>query len=165
MISRKSFICKPRCHHCGELGHIKKYCREFRAEKEAQKERRAKPHEAAPSTTQENSDNDSHGLIAAHALSVFSSNDCCAWIADSGATCHMCQGSKSFTNLYQLDNPIDVTLGDGRALLAVRRGELVLDMTFPSGESKSCTLHVVLYVPELSYNLLSVAKASRGERL
>ena len=35
MTSRKSFRRKPRCHHCGELGHIKKYCREFRAEKEA----------------------------------------------------------------------------------------------------------------------------------
>ena len=73
----------------------------------------------------------------------------------------MCRDSKSFTTLYQLDNPVDVTLGDGRALLAVGRGEVVLEMILPSGESKSCTLHDVLYVPELSYNLLSVAKASQ----
>ena len=165
MTSRKSFRRKPRCHHCGELGHIKKYCREFRAEKEAQKERRAKPHKAAPSMTQENSDNDSCGLIATHALSVRSSNDHCAWIIDSGATCHMCQDSKSFTNLHQLDNPIDVTLGDGRALLAVGRGEVVLDMILPSGESKPCMLHDVLYVPELSYNLLSIAKASQKGKI
>ena len=45
--------------------------------------------------------------------------------------------------------------------MAVRRGEVVLDMVIPNGESKSCTLHDVLYVPKLSYNLLSVAKASQ----
>ena len=40
----------------------------------------------------------------------------------------------------------------------------MLDMVLPNGESKSCTLHDVLYVPTLSYNLLSVAKAShRGK--
>ena len=37
----------------------------------------------------------------------------------------------------------------------------MLDMVLPSGESKPCTLHNVLYGPSLSYNLLSVAKASQ----
>ena len=71
MTSRKLLRCKTWCHHCGELGHIKKYCREFRAKKE----RKAKPHKAAPS---ENSDNDSNACL------------------DN----HMCQESKSFHNLY-----------------------------------------------------------------
>ena len=29
----------------------------------------------------------------------------------------------------------------------------MLDRVLPNGESKSCTLHDVLYVPALSYNL------------
>ena len=34
---------KPmRCHHCGRLGHIKRYCKDLKAEKEGQKERRTK---------------------------------------------------------------------------------------------------------------------------
>ena len=77
----------------------------------------------------------------------------------------MYQDSKSFTTLHQLEDPIDVVLGDGRALTAVGRGEVVLDMVLPNGESKSCTLHDVLYVPTLSYNLLSVAKASQKGKI
>ena len=41
----------------------------------------------------------------------------------------------------------------------------MLDMVLPNGESKSCTLHDVLYVPALSYNLLSVAKASQKGKI
>ena len=51
MTSRKAFRFKPiRCHHCGELGHIKRYCKDHKAqkepktkvEKEGQKERKTK---------------------------------------------------------------------------------------------------------------------------
>ena len=80
---------------CGELGHIKRYCkdhkaqkeRKTKAEKEGQKERKTKSQKAT--TTQENSDSESSGLMASHAMSVSSSNEQCAWIVDSGATCHM----------------------------------------------------------------------------
>ena len=166
MTSRNTVRRKPiRCHHCGELGHIKKYCRNLKAEKEGKKERKTKSQKAATTTTQANTDSESSGLIASHALSASSSNEQRAWIIDSGATCHMCQDSKSFTTLNQLQDPIDVALGDGRALTAVGRGKLVLDMVLSNGESKSCTLHDVLYVPKLSYNLLSVAKASQKSSL
>lgn len=49
--------------------------------------------------------------------------------------------------------------------MAVGRGEVVLDMVLPKGESKSCTLHDVLYMPMLLYNLLSVAKASQKGKI
>ena len=65
---------------------------------------------------------------------------------------------------YVSVDPIDVMLGDGRALMAVGRGEVVLDMVLLNDESKSCTLHDVLYVPTLSYNL-SVAKASQKGKI
>ena len=112
----------------------------------------------------ESSGSESSGLIVSHALSVSSSSDQCAWIVDSGATCHMCRDSKSFTTLHQLEDPIDVVLGDGRALTAVGRGEVVLDTLLPNGDTKSCTLHDVLYVPKLSYNLLSVANISKRNK-
>ena len=38
---------------------------------------------------------------------------------------------------------------------------MVLDMVLPNGESKSCTLCDVLYVPQLSHNLISVTKATQ----
>ena len=35
MTSRKTYRRKPiRCHHCGELGHIKRYCKDHKAQKE-----------------------------------------------------------------------------------------------------------------------------------
>ena len=49
--------------------------------------------------------------------------------------------------------------------MAVGRGEVVLDCLLPNGESKLCTLHDVLYVPKLAYNLLSVAKASQRNKI
>lgn len=56
---------------------------------------------------------------------------------------------------------------DGRwtSTYSHRKGKVVLDMVLPNGESKLCTLHEVLYVPKLSYNLLSVAKASKRGKI
>ena len=73
MTSRKTFRRKPiRCHHCRELGHIKRYCkdhktqkeRKTKAEKEGQKERKNKSKKAATTTSE------SSRLIASHVLSV-----------------------------------------------------------------------------------------------
>jgi len=52
-----------------------------------------------------------------------------------------------------------VVLGDGHSLTATGRGKAVLEMVLPNGESKSCTLYDVLYVPKLAYKLISVTKA------
>ena len=39
MTSRKTFRPKSiKCHYCGKLGHIKKNCRDFKAEKEGEKD-------------------------------------------------------------------------------------------------------------------------------
>ena len=165
MTSRKSTRPKPKCHHCGKLGHIKRFCRDLKQDTESQKEKKGKTahQKEAASVTRASSDSEGSVLIsiADHALSASSKDEQCAWIIDSGATSHMCRDKKVFTALYQLQDPIDVVLGDGRALTAIGRGDVVLNMLLPSGESKTCTLYDVLYVPDLSYNLLSVSKASR----
>ena len=107
---------------------------------------KTKSQKTAKTTTQESSDSESSELIASHALSVSSSNEQCAWIIDSGATCHMCQDSMLFTTLYQLQDPIDVVLGDGRALTAARRGEVVLDMILPNGSrGRVCCVMSFMY--------------------
>ena len=40
------------------------------------------------------------------------------------------------------------------------RGDVALEVTTTGGKVKECKLHEVLYVPNLSYNLLSVSKAT-----
>ena len=82
------------------------------------------------------------------------------WIVDSGATCHMCNDKGLFDDFSDLPQAQDVTLGDGHNLKAVGRGSVTLELELSKDRVKKCKLHDVLYVPNLSFNLLSVAKAS-----
>jgi len=63
-----------------------------------------------------------------------------------------------FIELNNLKNPLDIILGDGRALNANKYGTVTLILESGSMRRK-CKFHDVLYVPELTYNLLSVLKA------
>ena len=87
------------------------------------------------------------------------------WIIDSGATSHMCHNKELFTTLTPLQKSTDVVLGYGRALQAIGKGKIILEINLPNGKSKACTLHNVLYIPGLSYNLLSVSQASKKGKL
>ena len=73
----------------------------------------------------------------------------------------MCNNEAMFSDLQALQNPLNVTLGDGRDLHAVGRGNVVLTMNLPQDKTESCTLHDVLLVPDLAYNLVSVTAASK----
>ena len=94
-----------------------------------------------------------------HALSA-DSNAHDQWIIDSGATCHMCNNEAMFGELRALHSALNVTLGDGRNLQGVGRGNIVLTMNLSHGKMENCTLHDVLLVPDLAYNLLCVPAAS-----
>ena len=87
------------------------------------------------------------------------------WILDSGATCHMCNSESQFVSLQVLSKPLTVTLGDGHTLQAAGRGNVVLRMRLPHGKTRECTLHDVLFVPDLAYNLLSVTSAAKKNKV
>ena len=80
---------------------------------------------------------------------------------DSGATCHLCNDRDQFDVLSELEKPIDVTVGDGFTLKAMRQGTVKTKIKLPNGKSRKCIFHDVLYVPELSYSLFSVPKATK----
>ena len=105
------------------------------------------------------SDSESVELVVRHALSA-SVGMHESMIVDSEAECHMCNDRRLFVELCNLEKPLEVTLGDGHALDAIGRGVVVLETNLPSGRTKKCKLHDVLYVPKLSYNLLSVSRIS-----
>ena len=158
---------KLRCHFCNKLGHFKRDCEEFAKVKgqiePVQVKKKTKMGAFKVTITAENensSDSESTGLVVQHALSA-DSNAHDQWILDSGATCHMCNDEAMFSHLRALRSPLNVTLGDGRNLQAVGRGNVVLTMKLPQGKTESCTLHDVLLVPDLAYNLLSVTSASK----
>ena len=59
-----------------------------------------------------------------------------------------------------LKSPQEVTLGDGHVLEATGIGAVELQASLGNGTTRRCTLHNVLYVPQLSYNLFSVSRAT-----
>ena len=169
MVAKQRFVKKgPRCNFCRKFGHIQRNCVEREraqmksdsAPKDKHKVKQ-KAHKAeARQVESSSSESESVGLVVRHALSASSSNRLNSWIVDSGATCHMCNNKMLFSKLDDLKQSLEVTLGDGHVLEATGRGIVVLEMKLPQGKSIKCKLHDVLYVPMLSYNLLSVSKVT-----
>jgi hypothetical protein len=86
------------------------------------------------------------------------------WIIESGATCHICCNRTFIDKLKDLEVPQAVTLGDGRSIEATRHGTVSLNMKQSKGKYTYAILHNVLYVPELSYDLLSTGRVTeRGK--
>ena len=109
-----------------------------------------------------NSDEDYFGFVACHALSVKQGVRSSEWIIDSGATCHMCNNKNMFCEMNPLSEFQTVSVGDGHSLDVAGLGTVSLNMILPNSENKLCKLYNALYVPELSYNLISVSKASKA---
>ena len=101
------------------------------------------------------------GLIINHAFSSLTKKEN-AWIIDSGATCHMCNDASLFVELYNWEKPEEVTLGDGHVVKANGRGVVKIEIECQRSQKvKNCVLQDVLNVPSLSYNLVSVSKATK----
>ena len=165
-----NFKKKLRCHFCNKPGHFKKDCEELAKlrgqAKPVQVKKKKKMGAFKVTFTQDDdsTDSESTGLVVQHALSSkYNAPNC--WILDSGATCHMCNQEMLFSDFQRLQKPLNVVIGDGRSLQATGLGSVVLKMKLPNGMSKPCTLHNVLLVPSLAYNLLSVTSASKKGKI
>lgn len=147
----------PRCYHCKKFGHIKHNCDKFKSflEKKSAKQSVCN---VATAEDEDSSGSESVGLVVRHALAACSSESHNKWIIDSGATCHMCNCRDTSTNLDVLTQPVEVTLGDGYALKAEGKGRVTIKTKLQKGKTHCCTLHDVLLVTKLAYNLVSVAK-------
>lgn len=159
----------PKCYHCGKFGHIRRNCSELartaeRRSDSGRRERKIVKQKANKVEVRQrdssSSEGESVGLVVRHALSANVSSRRDNWIVDSGATCHMCNDRELFAELRDLERPLEVTLGDGHELEATGSGTVEMEMKLPTGRTKRCKLRDVLYVPKLSYNLLSVSKAT-----
>ena len=100
-----------------------------------------------------------HRLVTEHALSA---NRRSNWVVHSGATCHMCNNQKLFDQIIGLETPQETTVGDGHSVQATSRGDVILRLNVPNRKIQKCKLSDVLYVPDLSHNLLSVSKAANN---
>ena len=155
------------CHFCGKPGHIKRDCwklAELQAVKEAGKKGNRHKHTANKVTIKQkdrevSSDSDNEALVVGYALAATSKK---LWIVDSGATCHMCNDKTLFSELTILRKPQEVSLGDGHVLEAIAEGTVSLQMLLPERRKQRCSLKKVLWIPNLSHNLLSVSRASEA---
>lgn len=75
-------------------------------------------------------------------------------IIDSGATSHICNNK----DVCSADSSEASRLGDGHSLKATAQGTVSVRTVYGRNRSRKCSLTDVLFVPELSYNLLSVHK-------
>ena len=153
----------PRCFHCGKPGHYRRDCRQLKAENEKSKphSKNSKPVKNQASVGQHSND-ESDALVVEQVLQAGGTGN---WIVDSGATCHMCHNKKLFSEFQPLVKPTEVTLGDGHALKGTGHGTVTVTMNHDDGSNSECRLLDVLYVPSLSYNLLSVSKAAENGKM
>ena len=154
LMSRKQPKKKGPCYQCGKYGHLKWECSESSGD---QREWRRGDHKAG-TVTDDSSDSDT--FVVGH--EAFSVGMKCGWIVDSGATCHMCNYMSQFVEYQSLKKPEKVTLGDGHCLDAVGSGTVELVVNLPDGKRKKLKLLNTLFVPGLSYSLISVSKASEA---
>lgn len=159
----------PQCYGCKKFGHIQRNCPERAHDSDQLKKvKKGRKNESAHKARvkSDESDSDEVGLVTRQLLSVTDSSETDQWIIDSGATCHMCNDRKSFVKIATLKKRQDVALGDGHILSATKAGDVTVKLLLSSGKTKRCRLQNVLYVPDLSYNLLSVSKVSEtGKRV
>ena len=153
----------PKCHHCGKIGHIKRDCWELMKKPEKSTsswndKNRSKTQNACTAEQEEEKEK----IISLVAENVLTANRKSNWIVDSGATCHMCNKEELFSELSSLEIPQDITVGDGYSVQAIGKGTVILEMNISDNKNVVCKLSDVLYVPQLSYNLLSVSKAARN---
>ena len=150
-----------RCYYCKKLGHIKRDCRALKQSQNS-RSRESRPRANKATARDQIQDESADALVVSHALQAGSTGN---WIVDSGATCHMCSNKKLFVDFQLLKKPMEVTLGDGHTLEAIGTGVVSLKMKLPNSSSRRCNLQDVLYVPALSYNLVSVAKAAENGKV
>ena len=77
------------------------------------------------------------------------------WLFDTGASFHLSGNIKNFTNFAELSSPILLTIGDGKQIAGIAKGDIPIEC-YNGNQWTECVLRDVLFVPELGdFNLFS----------
>ena len=157
----KKFI---KCHHCGKLGHIRRFCKDLNKDKSKKEpgNQRNKNKGNQVEKGQQGPRKESLGLVVQNLAASACEINRKTWIVDSGATCHMCNNKALLEDFVEFDETVDVMLGDGKVLHATGSGTVSVHTVLANGKLQECILHNVLLVPNLSYNLISVSKVTEA---
>ena len=165
-VEEKSLITKGkgnvrnfRCFECNKIGHMRRNCNIF---KERMKNSKYNKSKFSANTARNRYISDDEVVLSTSTVSALTSKvNLNSFIIDSGATQHMCYNRDMFFNYSELENKLNVHVGNGSVLTAIGSGDLQIKLKLPTERLISCTLRNVLYVPGLAYNLISVSQVTR----
>ena len=166
--SQRSRSGGPICFYCGEKGHIKRFCEEWKKKFEernnsGQFENKKEPEIANFSYVdrQKQSSSDSEDIECIALVSKVTVRNKKGWIVDSAATNHLCCDIKQFSSLSELEEDEKIKVGNGKYVTASKEGTVEL-LIRTASKVRKFMLTNVLFVPDLKFNLFSVSKAAEA---
>jgi len=151
---------KKICYYCGRKGHEEEECfHKKRAEKLRRgRKREEKAHEVEEDFIEEATLGVADYLSDEEDIFFYGSEKnqaMDAWIMDSGATSHMCHQKELFTKLDQ-SKKSSIYLANEHKLRVEGVGQINLTVKDSQGRTSTLVLNKVLYIPNLSRNLISI---------
>ena len=141
------------CFNCGGVGHYADKCPSRNGDSHSQGGSRAcSVHKSKGKKS------DSLAMVAMSACGMRRESQNHQWIIDSGASSHMVNTMEPGIVEKTLDG---ICTADGRQIKVAGKGDIAVNLNV-NGKLQKCTLKNVLYVPELSCNLLSVVAIMEG---
>ena len=128
---------EPRCHRCGEVGHVSYGCRKNLPKKNKEV------------------------LLSAVACNYATAGNPSHWVLDSGCSQHLSPHLELISGYVKMSRPVRITVGNGQYLEALGVGD-VRFTTVVGGEDISVRISGVFYTPGLVMNLLSVKKLAEA---
>lgn len=141
--NQKKFYIK--CYACGKMGHKKADCWSKKTTNKQANETSRETHDVV-------------SFMVSPNLSLDTRGDDLVMYVDSGATDHLVNNDKMFTNYNELESPIYITVAkNGESLKVTKIGEILVT-SWVDDRPTVCNLTNVLYAENLRNNLLSVSK-------
>lgn len=145
---------KTKCNKCGVKGHWAAECQANNKEDSTNNEAKGDIAQTSKPWLAMVSCSNTSYLTGKDSLKDY-------WIADSGASAHMCNNLDWFTDIEMFPKADKAMVGDSRELAILGKGQVRVEAKVNSGTSQAL-LKNVLYIPELAANLFSVGKASEN---
>lgn len=145
---------QPRfeCYYCQEIGHLKRDCPLYILEKSGKQD---------DNNNNANNVNNATNVNKESARMTRMGNWQYSWCFDSGASSHMCNDLRLFTNIHDYDTK-EVLVANGTSVVAEGVGNVTLCILVDDDTPMRVNISNVLYVPELDENLISVYKLSKN---
>lgn len=157
------------CNYCGGPNHKMFECRtKKRVERRQQElaESRGKAHfvqeEQPGSQTCNEQEEEEITEGCSEITTALLTRNSSTWVADSGATHHMCDQRSFFFNFHPIQEGSRMVTGIGQKQLSVLGKGDILIKPILNGSDQTAIMKEVLYIPELGTNLFSIVSATKN---